>query len=341
MMFARTGRAPGLRTLLRSPFLRVAAAALVFAAPALGQSGPELLLRPFPKELRLDLNAEASITEQGHTEGTDRPMQIGIVETQGRLRVSPGELASPRVGFGFKYFNLDTDLPGLPEHLYDTNVGVAFPVGKYEDWIFAAAVGGGYAGEGPYGDGNAWYARASLTAFQQIDETSGLALVLDYDGNRTFRPDLPLPGIAYIKRIDETLSLTLGIPVTSVEWRPTPDWRFELAYLLVDNVRARVGYQVGGGFEVFGAVGQRSDAFFLDGAEGSRDRLLFQQRRAELGLTYRSKDAGPTGQQLEFTVAGGYAFNGEFSVGRDQLDSDLVADISDEPYVRFSLEARF
>ena len=331
---------PRRRPLGRNPFLRAAVAALAFASPALGQTGPELLLRPFPKELRLDVNAEASITDQGRAIGRDSPLQIGIAEAEGRLRLTPDEIASPRIGFGFKYFNLDSQIPGLPEHLYDTNVGFATPIGKHEDWIFAAAVGVGYAGEGPFGDGNAWYGRANLMAVRQIDEASGLAIILDYDGNRTFAPDVPLPGFAYFKRIEKNLSLTVGLPVTSVEWEPVENLRVDLRYLLIDNFEARVGYDVGG-VQVFGAVSQRSDAFFLDGAEHSRDRLLFQQRRAEVGVTYRTKDAGVGAKDLELTVAGGYAFNGELSAGFDQTNSELVADVSDEPYVRFSLQARF
>lgn len=334
------------RSVFRSPALRAAAVALAVATSAWSpsaraQTGPQLLLKPFPQELRLDVNAEASVTDQGRAIGQDSPLQIGIAEVEGRLRVSPGELASPRVGFGFKYFNLDSDLAGLPEDLYDANVGAAFPIGKYEDWIFAASAGVGYAGEGPFGDANAFYGQASLMAFRQIDENSGLAFVLDYNGNRTFKPDVPLPGLAYFKKIDKTLSLTVGLPVTSVEWKPTENLRVDLSYLLVDNFQARVGYQVGGGIEVFGAVSQRSDAFFLDGAENSRDRLLFQQRRAELGVTYRGKASEVGGRDFEFTVAGGYAFNGELSEGFDQLNSDLVADVSDEPYVRLSFQARF
>ena len=333
-------RPSGRNSLVGSPFLRVAVAALAFASPVLAQTGPALLLKPFPQELRLDVNAEASVTDQGRAIGRDSPLQIGIAETEGRLRLTPNEIASPRVGFGFKYFNLDSDLPGLPEHLYDTNVGVAFPIGKYEDWIFAASVGVGYAGEGPFGDANAWYGRASLLAIRQFDETSGLAIGIDYDGNRTFMPDVPLPGFAYFKRIEKNLSLSVGLPIISIEWEPIENLRVDLSYLLLDNFRARVGYDVGG-FEVFGAVSQRSDAFFLDGAEHSRDRLLFQQRRAEVGVTYRTKDAGVGAKDLELTLAGGYAFNGELSAGFDQRNSELVADVSDEPYVRFSLQARF
>ena len=88
-------------------------------------------------------------------------------------------------------------------------------------------------------------------------------------------------------------------------------------------------------------VGQRVDAFFLDGAPDRTDRLLFQQKRAELGVTLRVREAGIADPDFELTVAAGYAWDGEFSVGFDTSNSTLLTDVSDTPYIRFSLSARF
>ncbi|HEX8915321.1 MAG TPA: hypothetical protein VF796_23410 [Humisphaera sp.] len=327
--------------LARNPFVRAALAALAFASPAYAQSGPELMMKPFAPDLRLDLEADASITDTGHTKGADESMQVGIAEVRGRIRMTPGELASPRFGFEAKYLNLDSSVPGLPESFYDFNVGAAAPVGKVGEWVVAVGVGGGYAGQSPFGDGNGWYGRASVLAFTQIDETSRIGVGIDYDGNRTFKPDCPLPGFAYNKRIDKTLALTVGVPVTSVEWQPVDHLRVQVDYVLLDNFRARVGYEFGNGWEVFGSLGQRTDAFHLDDSRYSDDRLIFQQRRAEVGVTYRTKNAGVGERDVELTLAAGYAFDGELSVGFDSSNSRLLRDISDEPYVRAALQVRF
>lgn len=311
------------------------------SAPVLAQTGPQLLLKEFPKELRLDMNVDASLTQDGHAKRTDQSLQIGIVDVEGRIRLTPGELESPRIGFGLKYFDVNSSVRGLPGHLYDQSVGFATPVGKWEDWILGVSVGVGYSGNAPFGDGNGWYGKAGIVAFKQLDKTSALAIAIDYDGNRTIAPDVPLPGFAYIKRIQSNLSLTVGLPVTSIEWEPVQDLRVELSYLLLENFSARVGYRLGEGFELFGAIGQRSDAFSLDGQRYGDDRLLFQQRHAELGVTYRTRDAGVGDQDLELTAAIGYAFDGEFSVGFDTRNSRLLADVSDEPYLRLALQLRF
>jgi hypothetical protein len=326
---------------------RVVPAALALAtlafggSAALAQTGPELLLKPFPKELAFDGTADASLTDTAHSEQTDASIKIGIAEAEGRVRLTPGDVASPRFGFGFKYFDVDNDVPGLPKHLYDQSAGLGIAVAKFDDWIIGVSGAVGYAGQAPFGDGNAVYFQANVVAFKELSKTSALAIGLDYNGNRTYKPDVPLPGVAYLTRLQDNLALTVGLPVTGIKWEPTNNVRVEVNYVLLNNFNARVGYTFGKGFELFGAIGQRADAFFLDGAPDGNDRLLFQQRRAELGLTVRTKDAGLSDPDLELTVAGGYAFDGEFSVGFDTANSTLLTDVSDAPYIRFSLEARF
>jgi hypothetical protein len=326
----------------RVVFTVLAAATVAFTgSSALAQTGPELILKPFPKELAFDGEADGSITDTGHSKQTDASIKIGIAETQGRVRLTPGDEAGPRFGYQFKYFDVDNDVPGLPRQLYDQSAGVAVAVAKFDDWIVGVSGGVGYAGQAPFGDGNAYYFQADVVAFKKLTATSAIAVGLDYNGNRTYKPDVPFPGVAYTTRVREDLSLTVGVPVTGIKWEPNNKFRVEVNYLLLDNFNARAGYTFGKGFELFGAIGLRTDAFFLDGAPDSNDRLLFQQKRAEVGLTVRTKDAGLADPDIELTAAVGYAWDGEFSVGFDSSNSTLLTDVSDTPYLRLSIEARF
>lgn len=315
--------------------------ALLIASPAFAQTGSELLLKPFPKELGFDGSADLSFAENGHAQKTNQDFQLSTYELDGRVRLSPGDLASPRIGYDLKFLNLDTSIPKLPNQLVDMSVGIATPIGKYEDWIFAVQGSVGYAGDSFFGDGNGYYGKASIVAVKQLNKSDALVFGIDYDGNRTYKPDVPLPGFAYIKRIRSDLLLTLGVPVTSIEWEPAEHVRVQFSYLLLDNVEGRVGYEVAKGLELYGSAAQRSDAFFLDGLGAGNARLLFQQRRAEMGVAYRLKDAGIGDRDVELNAAVGYAWNGEFSTGYDQSDSRLLAKVSDVPYVRFGLNLRF
>lgn len=329
--------------MIRRRFLPLLIPALLAFVPtfAHAQTGPDLLLAPFPKELKLDVNAYAAFRENGHAKEIDGEFRMEVYESKGRFRLNPGDVASPRIGYSFTYLNIDSTIAGMPERLIDQSIGLAMPIYETDGWIVGFSIAGGYAGDSFFGDGDAFYGKGAIGVFKQLSPGEALAIAIDYNGNRTFRPDLPLPGFAYIRRIDEKLLLTAGLPVTSIEWEPVDKLRLQFSYLLLDDVTARVGYRLFDGFEVFGLAAQRSGAFFVDGLDNNSDRLLLQQRNAEIGITYHRKSAHVGDPDIEFTAAVGYSWNTEFSTGWDQSDSDLLADISDEPYIRFALDMRF
>jgi hypothetical protein len=302
---------------------------------ARAQTGPTLLLKPFPKEQAIDARGDALFLDAGHARDSDESFRLSMYESEGRWRVLPGNLISPRIGWDVNFLDLDTTHPGLPEQLTDESVGVAMPIAQFGDWIVGASVGLGYAGDSPFADGDAWYGKASLAVFRLFNESDALVFVLDYDGNRTFLPDVPLPGIAYTKRVSRDLYFVIGAPVTSVEWRPNDRLRVEVTYALVDSFDASVGYRFASAWTAFGALESRNEAFFIDGLPANHDRLLFQQRRAELGLRWEPR------KDCWVSVAGGYAFGQEFSTGFDARHTKEVADVSDEPYLRVGLKIQF
>jgi hypothetical protein len=327
------------------PHLLIASALITLGicGSALAQTGPALLVDPFPKEQLIDTSASYLMLDAGHAKGSDDSARLSFYESTGRIRVVPGSLISPRVGWDFEYIDIDTsatadsNVDAIPGRLIDHSVGVAFPVAKVEEWIFGAALGLGYAGASPYGEGHAWYGKATAVAFRQLSKKDALVLVLDYDGNRTLCPDVPLPGVAYLRQVNDKLSFILGLPLSSVSWKPFRNFSAELGWLPIESFHAAIGYEVVPHWTVFGSLDHHTAAFFIDGI-GDNDRLMFQQRRAEAGVRW-----GPLPKRESFalTASVGYAWHQEFSVGFDFRKTDEVADFSDEPYMRFGFELRF
>ena len=326
--------------------LALAAAALAFTESASAQTGPGLLMEPFPKEQLIHANGGALFLDSGHVKGSDQSARLSFFETTGRVRIKPGLLESPRVGWDLELIDVDLgratadtnpELGVMPGQLLDQSVGVAFPVAKVDQWIFGVALGLGYAGGSPYGESNAFYGKATAVAFRQFSETDALVFVIDYDRNRTFLPDTPLPGIAYTRRVSKELFYVVGLPLSSVTWTPFDKLTVEFGWLPIESFDAAIGYAIAPHWTVFGNLEQRSGGFFLDEVEDG-DRLLFQHRRAEVGVSWAP---GRPRERFALTAAAGYAWGQEFSVGFDARDSDLVADFSDEPYVRFGFEVKF
>jgi hypothetical protein len=310
-------------------------ALMLTASSARAQTNSALLITPFPKEQAVAVEGGATFLEGGHTAKSDEDFRMSVYGTTGRFRLVPGELKSPRIGYDFTYLDLHTSFDGLPDRLIDHSVAVGFPVAKYEDWIFGASLGLGYAGDSFYGDGDAYYGLASIAAFRQIDDNTALVFVLDYDGNRTFLPDIPVPGAAYIRRIDERLQMTVGVPISSVRWEATDQLTVEVGFSLPDDVRVDIGYEVIPHLTIFGRARQQREAFYFDGLAENYDRILFEQRRAEAGVRYEPSKA------FNIDLAIGYAWGGEFSEGFDSRDTTEITDISDEPYIRAGLELRY
>lgn len=304
---------------------------------ARAQTGPRLLLEPFPKEQFISARANAFFFDRGHVQESDDDVRLSIYETEGRVRVQPGNLISPRVGWSFTYFDVDSKIrpAPLPARLVDQSVGVAVPLAKWDEWVLAGSFGVGYAGDSPLGDGNAWYGKGTLLALRQFSDTEALVFVIDYDRNRSYFPDVPLPGVSYTRRLGKELFFIVGLPVSSVTWTPSDQWELEATYTLVERFEASVSYKIGGGLRLFGDLRARTQGFFLDEVQPEYHRLLFEQRTAELGIQWEPRT------DVSFTLSGGYAWGQEFSAGFDFRSSREVADLSDEPFLALRLDVRF
>jgi hypothetical protein len=309
---------------------------LGWAALSFAQTGSTLMLKPWAPEKLAEANVSGIFEGSGHTDNNSSDFQLSMYESSGRVRLFPGQVASPRFGYDFLALNIDSDDPGLPDQLYDQSASAGVFVWQHSGWVAGVTVGVGYAGNTPFGDGNGWYYLASVGLGKEIDKAheSVLAFVLDYDGNRTLYRDIPLPGLIYTYRLDPTIRLTLGAPVTGVLWTPIDKLTIEANYTLTDRFDASITYDITKRFAVFSRFDTRQEAFWMESL-GSRDRLFFQQRRIEAGVKVSPLE------QFTIVAAGGYAFGQEFSAGWDTYNSERVADVSDEFYFRVGVELQF
>ena len=339
------------------PTLAALALAGVLAAPAAGQTNSALLLKPLQDDLLIEADAGATFQGKGSTD--DGSIKIDVYEVNGRVRPLLRDFrAKPRFGYDLTLIHVDTTDPALPDaNLVDTSVAVGLGIfqggeeaGPLRDVIAGITLGVGYAGVGAFDDGNAYYGLATLVVGRQFDNGDAFGLVVDYDGNRTFLPDWPLPGFQYQKNLPgplpgrDTLKLNVGFPFSGVIWGPTDRLTVTANYAIPDEFTGRVDYELFQNTGVFAEFANRRDAFHWDALDNSSDRLLFLQRRVEAGVRYTLNDTlEQAGQEpgLTAVLAGGYAFGQRFDVGFDSTNTDRAADPSDEPYVRVGLELRY
>ncbi len=316
----------------QSPTILAVIFPLLISFQARAQTGAALLLNPNLSEKEVfEARGDALFFNQGSTD-TNNDFKMSLYRTSGRIH-EQRENFIPRVGWDFSLYDITTR-ENLPAQLLDTSIAAGFELPTVSGWRGGLTVGLGYAGDKPFAQGDAWFGKATAIFGKDINKYTTLALVLDYDGSRTFLPDVPLPGFAFVHQYDDKISYTVGIPVNSIRWNPVDPLKIELTYLFYDTFEANIDYELFPHFVVFGKLENDRQAFHVEQIPGN-DRLLFEQRRVELGARFQPWE------ETNFTAAVGYAWGGEFSRGWDSRESDEIADISDEPYFRLAFETRF
>lgn len=303
---------------------------LCFSSLAVAQTGPELLIKPWPTGQQFQSQGEITLVNHGSTHHSD-DFDISFYDISGRLRLLSDWKADPRFGFNYTQIHTSGD-PAVPGNMVDTSLGFGMGVADWEGWQAGVTLGVGYAGAGAFDDGNAWYGMADFIVGHKIDNTSSLGLVLDYDGNRTYMPDVPLPGFLYTKRLEPNVLLGIGFPYTSVEYKINDQLTLSGQIYVPDSFSARLDYSVVKEFGIFLQATSRREAFKWDELPNSADRVIYDSRRAELGARWTPAE------WINLIVAGGYLFDQEFNVGWDTRDQDRLAKPSDEMYCRFSFE---
>lgn len=318
----------------------VTALTTLLSAPALAQTGAGLMLVPWQsQDQSAELKAEAFYTPtESNVGGFD--VDLSIYDASGRARLSPDSSYNPTVGFDLVHYEMGSGDAALPDELTDISIAYGGSFGEVAlgealgNWQMGFIVGVGYAGTTLFEEGEAWYGKADLFAIKPIDRDTRWLIGINYDGNRVFLPDVPLPAVSYFARYNETITYAVGLPFSRVTWKPNDRWTVDLRLAVFFNATGRVSYQATDRLELFGAYIRRADAFYVSNGTDNR-RFLFDQQRAELGLSYDLLDAA------SLTVAGGLAFGQEWDVGYDTRDPAGLRDLDDSGYLRVAVELDF
>lgn len=299
-----------------------------------------MMLVPWAGDQQIEARGDAFFTPT-ETQGAGLDVDLSIFESTGRVRLKPDASYNPTIGYEFIQYQLGTSDAALPDDLVDVSLAFGGSFGDVDlsstlggEWQVGYTLGVGYAGTTPFNDGDAWYGKADIFAVRAIDRDTRWLIGLNYDGNRVFLPDVPLPAVTYFSRLNETTTYAIGLPFSRLTWTPDEFWTVDIRSALFFSFNGSVSYQATEDLKLFAAYVRRSDAFTLPGSLDNR-RLLFSQERLELGLTYELC------ANASLTVAGGYAFGQEFDFGYDTRDPVGLRDLDDSGYIRGGITLKF
>jgi hypothetical protein len=305
---------------------------LAAAAAARGQTGPELLLKPFDDGTVVEGSGEVDIYAGDHT-SNGANIEPTVYEAYGRARLLPGQRADPRIGFDTSYMDLHTNDPGLPPTLVDDSIGFGMGVGDFNGWLAGMTVGIGYAGNGYIPESRGYYGMADLLIGHTLGNGAGLGFVLDYDGHRSFLPDIPLPGFVYTTRlspINPKIEADIGFPFSSLKWKPSDEFTLSATLTYPDSFQVEADQAVTRQIGVFAVYDATEDAYQLRSLPSDR-RLIFQQQRVQAGVRWTPRP------WASVTLAGGYGFDQRFDSGFDTRNLTRVAKIGDRPFLHIGV----
>ena len=307
----------------------------VISLSASGQTDESILLSPWEKGQTFEAKADALAFPSARLGADAGKLKLFESESAGRYRIDLGYDLNPTFGYDVTYLNLQQNRalptgPRLPRQLTDVSLGIGSPITKIgENGFIAFTAAAGYAGEADLTVGRGVYGKGSFMYGYNLKKGTNLLFLIDYNGNRSFMPDVPLPAFAYSSRYDDKLAYVVGFPVSSILWNPAPHIKVDIDWYIPDSFKARAGWEFASHLELFTAYDQRREVFRTHDIPGDR-RFFFREQRAEVGVTYKAGG-------LRVEVAGGYAMGRSFDQGFDSRDLHRIARLDDAPFVRFSL----
>ncbi len=299
----------------------------------MAQTGPDLLVRPWATDQAVDASADSLFESSSHTDGGDS-VQMDFYHGLGRWRLIPDSDASPILGFDALEYTTNTKNPALPGRLLDLSVGFAQPIADVEHWFVALTGAVGYAGDRPLNDGKAVYTSDNIIVGRKYSEDKAFILALNYNGNRTFLPDCPIPGFAFADRFNSRCTYVLGLPYSSVEVMPATGLQVDFNYDLLETFGINVAYGFTKHFALFGQYLDQYNPFHIYGTQTDR-RLFFESHQAGLGVRW-----SPT-KLIHISLSGGWAFGQEFTEGWDSRNYTVIRHIDDAPYAKVRVEIGF
>jgi hypothetical protein len=212
---------------------------------AFAQTGPDLLIKPWPDKGQISQGtADAYFFDAGHVLDTGESFRLSEYESEGRFRIIPGNEISPRIGYDFNYLDNHTNNPRIPRQLTNDSLAFGTGVAKWGDgWVAGVTLGVGYAGAHAFDVGKGWYGKADIVIAKEINDTDALGIILDYDGDRPYLPDVPLPGFGYSHRFDPRLKVVLGLPFISVDWKPIDQFQLNADLSVIGTIKASAAYE--------------------------------------------------------------------------------------------------
>ena len=224
-----------------------------------------------------------------------------MVEARGRLQEFETGAIFPRSGRRY------------PDELWDLRLSTTYRHQFDNAWIGGLSLTVGSASDKPFHSLDEVLVRG--IAFLRVPhrERHAWFFTLFYDNDQETFSGIPIPGIAYMWVPSRTFTAVIGVPFSSVEWKPVESLTLEAQYFPVRRVRARATWQVARPVRAYIGFDWDSERHLLADREDDDDRLFYYEKRITAGARFDLRYVG-------VEVYGGYIFDRLYFQGDEYSD---------------------
>ncbi len=296
-------------------------------------------------ETTLEYSTEYNFGEDIGGQGTE--MRFAEHDMRLRFPIWQDETREWTMSTRLKSLDFDTDawLPDdripfvgddFPDHLWDIRLGTTYRQKLENDWLMGVDFTIGSPSDRPFASGNE--IAVNTNGFLRIPDGDNNAWVffLNWSNNREFWQYIPLPGAAYQYRPDDKLDLMVGLPFSSVRYRPLEWLEMDAFYFVPRTVRGRISLLPTENLRFYTGYEWGNERYFRHDRDDNDDRLFYDEQRVKAGVRWDITEA------LYVDFSGGYAFNRFFFEGEEYDDRhDSRINVGDGPFAAIQLVYRF
>lgn len=228
----------------------------------------------------------------------------------------------------------DTNQP-FPDQLWEVRAAVGYRHLFDNGWSAGGLVSVGSPSDRPFASIHEMSIRAIGMLRIPFRERDAWILTLTYTTDQTYLEGVPVPGIAYHWVYSDALSVLVGIPFTSVRWKPFEQLTLEGTYVPIRRVRLRATYEIARPLRAMAGFDWAHDVYFRHDRPDNDDELVYYEKRLFLGARFDLRHVG-------FELLGGYTFDRFFYEGEKFSDRHHNrVDVKAGPYVSGRISFRF
>jgi hypothetical protein len=225
----------------------------------------------------------------------------------------------------------------FPRHLWDIWASVSYRHKFDNGWVGGVAVQGGTATDEPFKSMDDVYVRAlALLRIPQGERNAWILTVLYASDQQYFGiKNIPMPGLAYLWNPSDKFRAVVGVPFSSIEYKPFKTLTLEAQYFPFWTVRTFATWEIFRPLRAYIGFDWDNDHWYQHGRGDKDDKLYYYEKRATIGARFDLRHVG-------IEVFGGYAFGRFYFEGEGYSDrTENRVGVESAPFIAGRLHVRF